>query len=204
MSDFILNGDWYGWVLIPALIFASRIVDVSLGTMRVISVSRGAALLGMVFGFFEILVWLLAMRAIFQRLDNPWYMLAYCGGFSAGNYVGVWLEGKLAIGKVVVQTVTAQDPTALVARLREQGFGVTTVAGQGAQGPVHVIYTVIGRGRLESVLAQIRAFSPKVFYTIEDIRVSRDGVHPLAAWNFPRPALIGIPKGARRGKGACR
>lgn len=170
--------DWWGWLGLPLLIAASRVVDVSIGTIRVIAISRGYGFLGALSGFFEVLVWLLVMRHLFQNLDNWPCVLGYAAGFSVGNYIGVRINGRLALGRVMVQIVTRRDGHALVAALREDGLGVTTVDAEGAQGAVQIIYTCIAAGALPRVLEQVRQYNPQAFYTVEDVREANAGVFP--------------------------
>ena len=93
-----LHPDLYGWVVLPLLIFVARIMDVSIGTSRVIFVSRGYRVLAAVAGFWEVLIWLLAIGQIMQNLDNPMCYLAYAGGFAMGNYIGITLTNKMSWG----------------------------------------------------------------------------------------------------------
>ena len=43
--------------LLPFIIFFGRIVDVTLGTLRIIFVSKGEKYLAPLIGFFEVLIW---------------------------------------------------------------------------------------------------------------------------------------------------
>jgi uncharacterized protein YebE (UPF0316 family) len=93
----------FAWVILPLLIFAARICDVTLGTLRIIFVSRGKKLLAPLLGFFEVSIWLLAISQIMQNLNNPVCFLAYAGGFAMGNFVGILIEDKLAMGILVIR-----------------------------------------------------------------------------------------------------
>ena len=115
------------WVVIPVLIILARIVDVTLDTIRIIYISRGMKYLAPIFGFFEILIWLMAISQIMRNLNNPVYYLAYAIGFATGNLVGIFVEERLAVGRVVLRIITQKDTTELVAHLRSCGYGVTTV-----------------------------------------------------------------------------
>ncbi len=117
-------------ILLPLFIFAARIVDVSFGTLRIIFMSRGRILFTLVFGFIEILIWLIAIRQIFNDLNNPLCYIAFDGGFAVGNYVGKWLDNKIAMGLKVVRIITRYDANALVHPLKENGFGRTHIEGE--------------------------------------------------------------------------
>ena len=57
----LFNSELYALVLLPLFIFLARVLDVSLGTIRVIFISKGFKYLAPIVGFFEIMVWLLAI-----------------------------------------------------------------------------------------------------------------------------------------------
>ncbi|NLX18468.1 MAG: DUF2179 domain-containing protein [Desulfobulbus sp.] len=177
----LLNSSVFTWVIVPALICIARITDVSLGTLRIIFISRGMKLLAPLVGFFEILIWLIAISQVMNNLDNIAHFFSYAVGFSLGNYLGIHLEEKLAMGKNVITIVTPDDASLLINFLREKGFSVTVVDGEGAKGAVHVLFTVIRRSELHLVVSIIKRFHPKAFYTVEDIRFVAGGVFPAVS-----------------------
>ena len=176
----LIQSDGFKLVILPLLIFLARICDVTLDTLRIIYVSRGLKHLAALIGFFEVLIWLMAITQILSNMTNVVYYLAYAGGFAMGNYVGILIEEKMAIGTVVIRVITQKDATELVKSLRCEGYGLTHIDGQGALGPVKVIFTIIKRKDIEHVLKLVRTFNPLAFYTIEDIRSVRKGVFPIA------------------------
>jgi uncharacterized protein YebE (UPF0316 family) len=165
-------------VVIPVLIVLARIVDVTLDTIRIIYISRGMKYLAPLFGFFEILIWLLAISQIMRNLNNPVYYLAYAVGFATGNLVGIFIEERLAVGRVVLRIITQKDTTELVTHFRSCGYGVTTVDAEGATGPVKLIFTVIDRNKIKSVVQSIDNYNPRSFYSIEDVRSVKEGTFP--------------------------
>ncbi|MGC9337691.1 MAG: DUF2179 domain-containing protein [Candidatus Cloacimonadia bacterium] len=168
----------YTWVVLPLLIFLARVCDVSIGTVRIIFVARGKRLLAPLLGFFEILIWLLAIQQVMQNLTNILCYLAYAGGFAAGTFVGMVIEEHLAIGMVVIRIITQQSADELVSALKEQGCGVTIVDAKGARGKVKIIYSVINRRDIDEIVNIIKRYNPKAFYTIEDVREAYKGVFP--------------------------
>ncbi len=168
----------FNWVILPALIFGARVVDVSMGTMRIIALSRGLRKVAPFLAFFEILVWLMAIRQIFNHMNNPMCFVAYAGGFSTGVFVGMTIEHKLALGLRVVRIITRKDATALIQTLRSMGYGMTVVDAEGNYGPVKVIFTVIKRSSLAEITEQIKKFNPKAFYSVEDVRGASEGIFP--------------------------
>ena len=106
-------------------------------------ISKGKKQLAPVLGFFEILIWIMAISKIMQNLSNPVCFIAYAGGFAIGNYVGMKVEEKLAIGLIVLQIITQKDASELIKELREMGFGITEIDAIGNGKKVHVIYSII-------------------------------------------------------------
>ncbi|MFH0765595.1 MAG: DUF2179 domain-containing protein [Calditrichota bacterium] len=166
------------WVVIPVLIFIARILDVSIGTVRVIFVARGMKILAPVLGFFEVLIWLLAIGQILQNLTNWQNYLAYASGFATGNFVGMVLEGRLALGTAILRVITRTDAEDLVAHLREENYGVTSLSAQGKYGPVKVLFMLVARNDLPRAIELINRFHPHAFYSVEDVRYVNEGVFP--------------------------
>ena len=177
--------------LLPLLIYVAETCVVTLGTMRIIFISRGMKTLAPVLGFFEVSLWLFAIGQIMQNLTNPSCYLAFAGGFSCGNYLGILIERRLAIGTLLVRIITSREPDELVEGLKAAGYGLTTVDGQGATGPVTVVFTVLKRKELAHVVAIIKGFDPKAFYSVDEIQAAEAGVFPGARgrWKSPIPLM---------------
>jgi uncharacterized protein YebE (UPF0316 family) len=184
------HSELFKFVLLPVLIFLARICDVTLDTLRIIYVSRGMKFLAPAIGFVEVLIWLVAITQIFKNLSNPVCYVAYAGGFAMGNLIGILIEEKMAIGTVVIRIITQKDAEVLIDRLKESRYGVTHVDAQGAMGQVKIIFTIVKRKAIDSVLEIVRGCNPLAFYTIEDVRSVRKGIFPLfkAPDNKPGPS----------------
>lgn len=181
MDAAFLNSDAFRWIVLPVLIFLSRVLDVSIGTIRIIFVAKGKKWLAPLCGFFEVLIWLIAIGQVMQNLSNVFCYLAYAAGFAAGNFVGISIEEKLAMGFQVVRVVTARPPDGLIDSLSSAHYGVTYVGAKGATGDVTLVYTVIKRKDLPRVTAMLRKFDPKAFFSVEDARGASEGVFPMEA-----------------------
>jgi uncharacterized protein YebE (UPF0316 family) len=176
--DAFLDSPWFAYGVLPLLIFVGRIADVSIGTMRIMYVARGHRVLSPLLGFFEVTIWLLAIGQIMTNLANPLCYIAYGAGFATGNYVGIRLEAKVATGMLAVRVITQSDASALIAALRDGGFGLTVIDGQGHRGPVKVLYVVVRRKRFDDVIALIRRHNPQAFCSVKEVRNVSGGVHP--------------------------
>ncbi len=175
----LVNSGLYTWIILPFLIFVARVTDVSLGTVRVIFVSRGLKYLAPLVGFFEVLIWLLAIGQIMKNLSNPLCYIAYAAGFGMGNYVGIRIAEKLSLGVVLIRVVTKKDALPLVECLKAGNYGVTSVDGHGTSGQVKVVFTIVPRREVPSVVDLIRKFNPQAFYSIEDVGFVEKGIFPL-------------------------
>jgi len=176
--------DLYTWVIVPLFIIIARIIDVSLGTIRIIFVSRGYRHLAPALGFFEVIIWLIAIGEIMKNLNNPAAYIAYGLGFALGNYFGILLEDRLSIGQVLVRVITKRDASVLVEMLKQGNYGVTAIDAEGATGQVKLILLVINRSRLTEVIELIKHFNPNAFYSVEDVRSVKEGVFPMERPGF--------------------
>lgn len=170
--------DWYVWVFLPLLIFASRVVDVTLGTLRIIFTSRGQRNIAPLLGFIEILIWIVIVSEVVGNIQNPAAYVGYAAGFATGTYVGMFIEERMAIGTLVLRIILAKDAVELTSALRAAGFGVTSVSGEGAQGPVSVLYTVVQRKNMRAVTNLIHDVAPGTFFSVEEVRSSEMGIFP--------------------------
>ncbi|HAG15640.1 MAG TPA: hypothetical protein DCG69_03825 [Bacteroidales bacterium] len=186
---------WFTYVILPLLIFFSRIVDVTLDTLRIVFISKGFKIIAPILGFFEVLIWLIAITRIMQNLDNVACYIAYAAGFATGNYIGLIIEEKLAFGVQMFRIITQKSATALILQLREKGYGVTSVEAAGSNGLVHVIFSVVKRSESQKVIELINTFNPNAFYSIEDVRYVNENNLTIAK-NSERL----IPRWLRKGR----
>jgi uncharacterized protein YebE (UPF0316 family) len=164
--------------LLPLVVFVAELCVVTLCTLRIIFLSRGMKYLAPALGFFEVTIWLFAVGQVMQNLQDPGCFLGFAGGFTLGNYFGVLIEKRLALGSAVVKTVTHKDAAELVDGLRGAGYGVTSLDAEGSRGPVKMVFTVVPRRELDGVLAVVRRFDPAAFYSVDEIREVGPGIFP--------------------------
>jgi uncharacterized protein YebE (UPF0316 family) len=164
----------------PLLIFFMRIGDVSLATVRMLMIMRNAKLWAPVIGFFEVLIWILAAGTAIQHLESPWHILGYAGGFAAGNWVGLMLEDRLALGIASVQVFTRSHGRELAEAMRVFGLGVTQLSGQGKDGPVEMVYSVVKRKDMPTVMGLVKDLAPNAFISVEAPTAIQHG------WMFPK------------------
>lgn len=192
-----IDPEVFSLVIVPAFIFLARICDVTIGTMRIIFISRGMKIIAPVLGFFEVFIWIIAIGQIFQNLTNPLNYFAYATGFAAGNYIGMLVEERLAMGLALVRIITQRDATNLIEYLRAAGYGVTVLDAQGKQGPGKVIFSVVKRKNIKDVENAIHEFNPKAFYSLEDVRRAAEGTFPVTV---PGLTPFSLGRVIRKGK----
>ena len=192
MNNF-LDSQIFMWIVLPVTIFALRVVDVSIATLRIVYLSRGMRYIAPILGFFEILIWLVAIRQIFNNLNNVACYIAYAGGFATGNYIGIYIERKLALGLEVVRIITRTNADNLIMDIKKAGFGITVLDGEGINGAVKIIFTLIKRKSLQELVDLINKNNPKAFYTVERVQAANEGIYPLPTiqrnrnyWNLLR------------------
>jgi len=178
----LTNSEIYAWIVLPVLIFFARVCDVSLGTIRIIFISRGIKYLTPLIGFFEIMIWLMAIGQIIQNLTNVYYYIFFAAGFATGNFVGIIIEEKLSIGNVSVRIITRQDATKLVDALKKSDFGVTAIEAEGPKGKVKIIFTVVNRQNVQDAIKIVKQYNPRAFYSIEDIRYVSEVLSHTKPW----------------------
>lgn len=169
-DHFGISESTLNYVILPLLIFFARIGDVSISTIRIIFVMGGNKLAAPILGFFEALIWLLAIGQIFSNIDNGWSYLAYAGGFATGTFVGMYIEEKLAIGKVVLRLITKEPVHEFLNFLHESNYRYSILDAQGKTGKVNVVFLVVKRDNLKTLTEAVNLYHPNAFYTIEGVK----------------------------------
>ena len=186
----------FQWIVLPLLIVLFRVADVTIGTIRIILLSKGMKRLAPLFGFFEILIWLIALKQIMNNLTNFVTYIAYALGFALGTFIGMIIEEKLSLGWIILRIITRREGDELANHLRREGHRVTDMDARGNNGNnVKIIFTIIKRQELPAVGRTITEFNPNAFYSVEDVRFVTGGAFISRDYGAP----VSIRKG-RKGK----
>jgi uncharacterized protein YebE (UPF0316 family) len=188
----LLDATCLGMPILPLFVFIAEAAVVTLSTMRTIFISRGRKGLAPFLGIFEVSIWLFAIGQVMSNLSDIGCFVAFATGFAAGNYFGILLEKKLAIGNLVVTVTSHRDVHALIKSLKAAEYGVTVIDAQGATGPVQVVSTVIKRKELENVLTIIKHFDGGAFYSVNELQSAAAGVSPAARGRLRAALPAGI------------
>ncbi|NLK43626.1 MAG: DUF2179 domain-containing protein [Tissierellia bacterium] len=151
-------------------IFFARVTDVSLATIRTLMVVQGRKLQAALIGFFEVSIYVTALSKVVSSLDNPLNLLSYALGFACGNYLGITIENKIALGNLAVQIILKiSEKEELIQELRDKGFGVTVIEGQGLEGTKEILNVAINRKDLETLKKKVYEYDKNAFITVNNI-----------------------------------
>lgn len=148
--------------------------------------SRGYKNLSPIFGFFEVLIWIIVVSQIMKQANNFACYLGWAAGYAAGNYIGLLLEEKLAIGLQIIRIITHKECSKLIYELQQANHGTTVLDARGSQGPVKIILVVVKRKNIEPIIRIIDQNNPESFYSIEDVREVNRGVFSKRPTSFLR------------------
>jgi len=162
------------------LIFCLRIIDVSMGTVRLIMVMRGIRKWAVLIGFVEVTIWVVAISQIMSNLNNVWNILGYSGGFATGTFVGMYLENRLALGNVNIHVISLKKGAEIASKVRKAGYGATELPSLGQSGLVWQISIIVPRKQKPTLLALISEIDPIAFVTVDDMRRVDRGYGRLA------------------------
>jgi uncharacterized protein YebE (UPF0316 family) len=162
-------------LLSALLIFALRVSDMTLDTLRVLFVMRGKKRVAWILGFFQSAIFVLAIGRVLTQLNNPLNIIGYAAGFATGNVVGMFIEERIAIGHVLINIISPRRGSAIVTHLRQNGYAVTELSGRGKDGMVSMINCSVLRKQVDTIRELVNEIDPEAFITAEDVRPVRRG-----------------------------
>lgn len=168
-NNFGITPNVLNYLVLPLLIFIARIGDVSISTIHIIFLMSGNRLIAPILGFFEALIWLLAIGQIISNIDNVWSYIAYASGFAAGTFIGMTIEKKLAYGNVVLRLFVKDLNAGFISFLEDLDYRYSVLPAAGRRGKVDIVFMVFKRDRLKEVMKGVDIYHPHAFYTIEGV-----------------------------------
>ena len=166
-------------LLTGLIIFAARITDVSIGTVRIIVTVQGRSIIAFFLAIFEVLIWITVVSTVIHKInDQPMLAFFYAFGYATGNVVGIRLERKLALGFIILRVITRTAGKSLADRIRAMGQPVTVFRGEGMCGPVDELYIACRRRELKRILEFVKKEEPGAFYLTEMAHDIRKTVRP--------------------------
>ncbi|MBS4031087.1 MAG: DUF2179 domain-containing protein [Clostridiales bacterium] len=160
------------WILVLGylFIFFARVSDVTLSTMRILMLMRGKSINAAVIGFFEVIIYILALGQVIGSLNEPLRLIVYALGFATGNFVGSRVEERLAIGFATAQVISLENSDLMAEKMRDQGFGVTVLEGCGKQGTHQILHILLKRKDLPCFIGLARQIDKDAFVSVMDTR----------------------------------
>jgi len=154
---------------VGVLIMLARMLDVSIGTLRVISVIDGRMKTSFALGFVEVTIWLSIISLTLNKIqEDPILALFFALGFSIGNVLGIFLERKIPLGNLTLRLVGSVEIVQDIARqIREAGLNATVLRGEGRDGERLMLFSFMPKKRLNPVMKILRPVRDKVFYTFD-------------------------------------
>lgn len=165
----------------PALyiiIFCAKIIEVSISTVRLVYINKGERVKGALLGFVEIMIWLIVVSSVLNNItEDPIKVFVYAIAFSLGNYIGVTIESKIAVGLSSIQVVVNEaDGENLADILREQSFGVTIIEGRGKNdSQKNLLFIQLKRKKIPEAVKLIKRTYPDAYITVNDIKSMMGG-----------------------------
>lgn len=168
-----------GNVLGYLFIFFARIIDVSMSTVRTLMVVQGRKIQAAIIGFFEITIYVIVLGKVVSELNNIGNILSYALGFACGNYVGITIEEKIALGNLTAQVITSGNKKEeLLTELRDKGFGVTVIQGLGKEGTRDILNITLNRRDLENLKEILKTYDDDAFITVSSTKPISGGYFP--------------------------
>jgi len=157
-------------------IFVARMTDVSMATIRMLMIVQGRKAQAALIGFFEIIIYVVALNQVFNDFNDVYKLLAYAAGFATGNYIGCVIEDKIALGSLSAELILHHDSDlSIVEKLRDNGFGVTIITAMGKAGEKKILKVTLKRKNLILLHKVIEESKTNVFVTISDVRHIKGG-----------------------------
>ncbi|MBT3313320.1 MAG: DUF2179 domain-containing protein [Anaerolineae bacterium] len=172
MQELLLTFPAWAYAL---TIFVLRVIDMALGTLRFLVGMRGSKGASWLLGFFQAVIFVVAITSVLSNLDNPLNIISYAAGYATGGVLGVWIEGKMAIGYVRVEVISSLRGAELAESLRDAGFAVTEVSARGKDGMVSVLNVAVLRKQVNLAAKIIREVDEDAFVTTEEMRAVNRG-----------------------------
>lgn len=156
-------------VAISLLIMVARMVDVTLGTLRMFYVAKHRTNVVFVVALVEMIIWVFAVAALVRELDEPLHAFAFALGYAIGTVLGIRLEQRIATGDQVLRVFSRKGST-MAGLLRDKGARVTVFTGEGRDGPIDLLYVGSRRRGVQHLIEIAREHDPACFFTVDDLR----------------------------------
>ena len=159
-------------------IFAARIVDVTLGTIRTVFLVKGKTIEPFIIAFFEVLVWYIVAREAINTQMNMWIVaIFYAAGYATGTYIGSKLSQIFIKGVVGVQIVLKKGSAKFVANVRELGYEVSIILLKNDYegNDKDMLYIQISNRKLKELTDLVNKYDKEAFVVVSETKLVHNG-----------------------------
>jgi len=156
--------------LIAFGIFAIRVLNMAVDTVRMLTVMRGMRTITWILGVIQTVLFVVALGSVVNDLNNPLNIIAYSVGFATGNVIGMMIEKRLAFGYVNMTIISSKQGEELAVKLRKAGHAVTEIPARGKDGGVEILECSVQRKFAADVQNTVLTIDPEAFITSRDIQ----------------------------------
>ena len=157
------------------LILILQLIYVPLLSLRTIFMVKGKSLLSGMFGMIESLIYVFGLSLVFSGDQSGLAMAVYAVGFGLGILAGGYIESKLAIGYTNLNVYITTKNNELIHELREKGFGVTLLEGEGRAGVRYKLEILTRRDREDEAIRLMEEHEPGAFVISYEPRKFKGG-----------------------------
>lgn len=170
LQTLISDQQLISYLILPVVIFLARVLDVSIATVKLMFVVNDNRKLAFCLGFIEAFVMIIALGEIIQNADNIVSYVAYALGFATGTFTGMWMENKLAHGKLFIRLMTKAEDENFYNYLRENNFRFNHISAADNDGNTDIVFILCSRKREIEIRTLIDAYYPNALYTVESVK----------------------------------
>jgi len=160
-------------------IFAARIVDVSLGTLRTVFFVRGKTLEPFIIAFFEVLIWYaIAREALITEGNAVLIAISYAAGYATGTFIGSKLSNILIKSVVGVQIVVKENSDKLINILRKKGFAVSIIELKNDYegNNKDMLYIQVNNRKLKELTNLVKKHDNSAFIVVNETKLIQNGL----------------------------
>jgi len=172
MEVFLSTTAW----LVALGIFAARLVNIAIDTLRFMFTLRGKSGIAWILGFVESVLFVVVIGSVLTNIGNPLNVIGYAAGFATGNVVGMAIEKRLAIGYTHFTIISRDHSTEIADKLRNEGYGVTEIPARGRESNFMLVDCHVRRKQADEVEELALNVDPKAFITAEEVTPRRSGI----------------------------
>lgn len=162
-------------LLLAVTIFVMRVLNYAVGTIRLVVITRNRRVLASILASVEAFIFAVVIANVVSDLENVVNLFSYCAGAAIGSYVGMVLESRLVTGYMIVNIFTGNGGHQMAVALRDAGFGVTEITGEGRDGVVTTLRSVINKRDVTHVTDVVQTINPQAFIALEEARAVKYG-----------------------------